>query len=339
MSGSSTAATREREDGVTQKRSELNPPHAVVMRRQQRQRHWWRRRPAHARVHAQLVRGGAARETGGACAQLSMGCKGAQVRYGRARTLSTMMPRRKSPKATLIMPPEPSRVVTGPAARRGSRRWSRGEPAASKSTQRDKHGQQARALSRVLGASMAVPGDVRVHTSVHHPRRKMHRLTRHTFGACSQRWVCSGSHTDVHEASQAASWASGDDGIARAQMCPQCTHATDDPPRQSGGDKRHRQPTEPTDENDLICRLPASYPEASTQTHPTQMGLFACLLSAPKINLICPVSARICADPLHCRPSIESARVSFKEVRTPPSPNPLLLTLNVNGRYCKSIPG
>ena len=45
----------------------------------------------------------------------------------------------------------------------------------------------------------------------------MHRLTRHTFGACSQRWVCSGSHTDVHEASQAASWASGDDGIARAQ--------------------------------------------------------------------------------------------------------------------------
>ena len=243
MSGSSTAATREREDGVTQKRSELNPPHAVVMRRQQRQRHWWRQRPAHARVHAQLVRGGAARETGGACAQLSMGCKGAQVRYGRARTLSTMMPRRKGPKATLIMPPEPSRVVTGPAARRGSRRWSRGEPAASKSTQRDKHGQQARALSRVLGASMAVPGDVRVHTSVHHPRRKMHRLTRHTFGACSQRWVCSGSHTDVHEASQAASWASGDDGIARAQMCPQCTHATDDPPRQSGGDKRHRQPT------------------------------------------------------------------------------------------------
>ena len=98
-------------------------------------------------------------------------------------------------------------------------------------------------------------------------------------------------------------------------------------------------PREPTDENDLICRLPASYPEASTQTHPTQMGLFACLLSAPKINLICPVSARICADPLHCRPSIESARVSFKEVRTPPSPNPLLLTLNVNGRYCKSIPG
>ena len=152
------------------------------------------------------------------------------------------MPRRKSPKATLIMPPEPSRVVTGPAARRGSRRWSRGEPAASKSTQRDKHGQQARALSRVLGASMAVPGDVRVHTSVHHPRRKMHRLTRHTFGARSQRWVCSGSHTDVHEASQAASWASGDDGIARAQMCPQCTHATDDPPRQSGGDERHRQP-------------------------------------------------------------------------------------------------
>ena len=323
MSGSSTAATREREDGVTQKRSELNPPHAVVMRRQQRQRHWWRRRPAHARVHAQLVRGGAARETGGACAQLSMGCKGAQVRYGRARTLSTMMPRRKSPKATLIMPPEPSRVVTGPAARRGSRRWSRGEPAASKSTQRDKHGQQARALSRVLGASMAVPGDVRVHTSVHHPRRKMHRLTRHTFGACSQRWVCSGSHTDVHEASQAASWASGDDGIARAQMCPQCTHATDDPPRQSGGDQRHRQPTEPTDENDLICRLPASYPEASTQTHPTQMGLFACLLSAPKINLICPVSARICADPLHCRPSIEYASASFKEVRTPASPNPL----------------
>ena len=137
--------------------------------------------------------GGAARETGGACAQLSMGCKGAQVRYGRARTLSTMMPKRKSPKATLIMPPEPSRVVTGPAARR-SRRWSRGEPAAHKSTQRDKHGQKARALSRVLGASMAVPGDVRVHTSVPHPRRKMHRLTRHTFGARSQRWVCSGSH-------------------------------------------------------------------------------------------------------------------------------------------------
>ena len=82
-------------------------------------------------------------------------------------------------------------------------------------------------------------------------------------------------------------------------------------------------PREPTDENDLICRLPASYPEASTQTHPTQMGLFACLLSAPKINLICPVSARICADPLHCRPSIESARASFKEVRTPASPNPL----------------
>ena len=148
--------------------------------------------------------------------------------------------------------------------------------------------------------------------------------SRHTFGACSQRWVCSGSHTDVHEASQAASWASGDDGIARAQMCPQCTHATDDPPRQSGGDQRHRQPTEPTDENDLICRLPASYPEASTQTHPTQMGLFACLLSAPKINLICPVSARICADPLHCRPSIEYASASFKEVRTPASPNPLL---------------
>ena len=69
--------------------------------------------------------------------------------------------------------------------------------------------------------------------------------------------------------------------------------------------------------------LPASYPEASTQTHPTQMGLFACLLSAPKINLICPVSARICSDPLHCRPSIEYARVSIQEVRTPASPNPL----------------
>ena len=110
--------------------------------------------------------GGAARETGGACTQLSMGCKGAQVRYGRARTLSTMMRKRKSPKATLIMPPEPSRVVTGPAARSGSRRWSRGKPAARKSTQRDKHGQQARALSRELGASMAVPGDVRVHTRV-----------------------------------------------------------------------------------------------------------------------------------------------------------------------------
>ena len=89
-------------------------------------------------------------------------------------------------------------------------------------------------------------------------------------------------------------------------------------------------PREPTDENDLICRLPASYPEASTQTHPTQMGLFACLLSAPKINLICPVSARICADPLHCRPSIEYASASFKEVRTPASPNPLLLTLNIS---------
>ena len=109
--------------------------------------------------------GGGQQEGGGACAQLSMGCKGAQVRYGRARTLSTMMRKRKSPKATLIMPPEPSRVVTGPAARR-SRRWSRGEPAAHKSTQRDKHGQQARALSRELGASMAVPGDVRVHTRV-----------------------------------------------------------------------------------------------------------------------------------------------------------------------------
>ena len=300
---------REREDGVTQKRSELNPPHAVVMRRQQRQRHWWRRRPAHARVHAQLVRGGAARETGGACAQLSMGCKGAQVRYGRARTLSTMMPRRKSPKATLIMPPEPSRVVTGPAARRGSRRWSRGEPAASKSTQRDKHGQQARALSRVLGASMAVPGDVRVHTSVHHPRRKMHRLTRHTFGACSQRWICSGSHTDVHEASQAASWASGDDGIARAQMCPQCTHATDDPPRQSGGDKRHRQPTEPTDENDLICRLPASYPEASTHTNtPHPNGAFCLPLICAEDKSYLP---RICA--YLCGPV---ALQTFDRVRT-----------------------
>ena len=72
-----------------------------------------------------------------------------------------------------------------------------------------------------------------------------------------------------------------------------------------------------------VACLRAILHEASTQTHPTQMGLFACLLSAPKINLICPVSARICADPLHCRPSIESARASFKEVRTPASPNPL----------------
>ena len=59
------------------------------------------------------------------------------------------------------------------------------------------------------------------------------------------------------------------------------------------------------------------------------MGLFACPLSAPKITLICAVSAPICADPLHCRPSIEYARNSIQEVRTPASPNPLLLTLTL----------
>ena len=79
--------------------------------------------------------------------------KGAQVRYGRARTLSTRMPKRKSPKATLIMPPEPSRVATGPAASPlvgGAEESLR----RARALQRGKHGQQARALSRVLGASM-----------------------------------------------------------------------------------------------------------------------------------------------------------------------------------------
>ena len=51
-------------------------------------------------------------------------------------------------------------------------------------------------------------------------------------------------------------------------------------------------PREPTDENDLICRLPASYPEASTQTHPTQNGAFCLPLICAEDKSYLP---RICA--------------------------------------------
>ena len=72
-----------------------------------------------------------------------------------------------------------------------------------------------------------------------------------------------------------------------------------------------------------VACLRAILRQAHKHTPPKWGFLPASYQAAPKINLICPVSARICADPLHCRPSIEYASASFKEVRTPASPNPL----------------
>ena len=80
-------------------------------------------------------------------------------------TLSTTRATAAAAAAAAAPAAEALRWNSRNSARRrgGSRRWSRGEAAARKSTQRDKHGQQARALSRVLGASMVAPGGARVH--------------------------------------------------------------------------------------------------------------------------------------------------------------------------------